>query len=159
MLRHSVREAAFSEEPRPGVSSDKYLVRIEASMRIDIDLYRAGNASSPRFDNVRDKDIVKWRDPQSDEIWVKGLSGGISTFSAPRPEQNWWWIRAGTVVPDGLTVTRDRTDKMTGITHYTIRPATDMKLSEFVEKMKRILGVTKLPLERALELGGRWINP
>ena len=32
----------------------KYLVRIEASMKIDVDLFRGGNANSPRFDNVRD---------------------------------------------------------------------------------------------------------
>ncbi len=38
---------------------EKYLKRIEASMRLDIDLYRGGNAGSPRFDNVRDRDIVK----------------------------------------------------------------------------------------------------
>lgn len=75
---------------------DKYLKRIEASMRLDIDLYRGGNAVSPRFDNVRDRDIVKFKKPSGDEM-VKGLSGGISTFTAPRAERNWWWLRAGTV--------------------------------------------------------------
>lgn len=62
---------------------DKYLKRIEASMRLDIDLYRGGNAASPRFDNVRDRDVVKLKNPAGEEI-VKGLSGGISTFTAPR---------------------------------------------------------------------------
>jgi hypothetical protein len=127
-------------------------------MRIDVDLYRAGNSTTARFDNVRDKDIVKWRDPETDDVWVKGMSGGISTFTAPKPEQNWWWIRSGTVVPERLTVTRDRTDKVTGITHYTIRPSEDMRLSSYVDKMKELLNVSKLPLERALELGGRWTN-
>jgi hypothetical protein len=37
----------------------KYLVRIQAAMKIDIDLYRGGNSTSPRLDHVRDKDVVK----------------------------------------------------------------------------------------------------
>src|SRR6185369_17788806 len=120
-------------------------------MSIDVDLYRSGNSTSPRFDNVRDKDIVKFRNATTGEVMAKNLSGGISTFTAPKPEQNWWWIRSGTVVPKGLTITRDRTDKTTGITHYTIRPAEDMRLVDFADAMKSLLNVTKLPLERALE--------
>jgi hypothetical protein len=49
------------------------------------------------------------------------VSGGISTFTAPKPENNWWWIKAGTVVPARLVITRDHTDPTTGVTHYTIR--------------------------------------
>ena len=137
---------------------DKYLVRIEASMRIDIDLYRSGNAASPRFDHVRDKDIVKFKDPSTGLTKVKGLSGGISTFTAPRPEGNWWWIKAGTVVPSSLVVTRDHTDPKTNITHYTIRPATDLLLTEYVAQMQKFLGVERLPLEQAIEHAGRWTN-
>lgn len=37
----------------------RYLVRIEAAMKIDVDLYRGGNSMSPRLDHVRDKDVVK----------------------------------------------------------------------------------------------------
>jgi hypothetical protein len=118
------------------VSNDKYLVRIEASMRIDVDLYRSGNATSPRFDNVRDKDVVKFKDSETGLIKVKGLSGGVSTFTAPKPENNWWWIKAGTVVPPKLVVTRDHTDPKTGVTHYTIRPANDMLLTEYITQMR-----------------------
>jgi hypothetical protein len=137
---------------------DKYLVRIEASMKIDVDLYRSGNASSPRFDNVRDKDIVKFKDPGTGLTKVKGMSGGISTFTAPRPENNWWWIRAGTVVPASLVVTRDHTDPKTNITHYTIRPASDILLTEYVAQMQKFLGIERVPIEQAIERGGRWIN-
>ena len=110
---------------------EQYLIRIEASMKIDVDLYRSGNASSPRFENVRDKDIVKFKDPGTGLSMVKGMSGGISTFTAPRPESNWWWIKAGTVVPGKLVVTRDHTEPKTQITHYTIRPASNMLLTEY----------------------------
>lgn len=125
-------------------------------MKIDIDLYRGGNSASPRFDNVRDRDVVKFRDPQTDRVMVKGMSGGISTFTAPKPETNWWWIPAGTVVPPKLVVTRDNTNPGTGITHYTIRPEQDMLLDEFIEQMRKFLNVTRLPIEVAIERGGRW---
>jgi hypothetical protein len=134
----------------------KYLVRIQAAMKIDIDLYRGGNSTSPRLDHVRDKDVVKYKDESTGLTKVKGLSGGISTFTAPKPEANWWWIKAGTPVPAKLVITRDTTDPKTGITHYTIRPESDMFLTEFVEQLKLFLNVEKLSIERAIELGGRW---
>jgi hypothetical protein len=140
------------------MSAEKYLVRIEASMKIDIDLYRSGNASSPRFDNVRDKDIVKFKDPKSGLTKVKGMSGGISTFTAPKPENNWWWIKAGTIVPASLVVTRDHMDPKTNITHYTIRPASDLLLADYVAQMQKFLGIERLPIARAIELSGRWAN-
>jgi len=87
---------------------------------------------------------------------VKGLSGGISTFTAPRAERNWWWLRAGTVVPKDLTVTQDTTDSRTGITHCTIRPSTDVPLSEYVARMAEFTVVTRLELEEAVEASGRW---
>jgi hypothetical protein len=48
------------------------------------------------------------------------------------------------------------TDPRTGITHYTIRPANDMPLDEYIDHMRKFLGVTRLPIEIALERGGRW---
>ena len=137
---------------------EHYLIRIEASMKIDVDLYRSGNSSSPRFENVRDKDIVKFKDQGTGLTMVKGMSGGISTFTAPKPESNWWWIKAGTVVPNKLTVTRDHTDPKTQITHYTIRPASSMLQTEYIEQMQKFLGIERLPIEAAVERGGRWIN-
>lgn len=127
-------------------------------MKIDLDLYRSGNATSPRFDHVRDKDVVKIKDQQTGLVKVKGMSGGISTFTSPRPEPNWWWIKAGSVVPHGLVITRDTTNPKTGITHYTIRPVEDMLLTVYTSHMCQLLGVTKLPIEEAILRGGRWIN-
>jgi len=138
------------------MADDKYRKRIEASMKLDIDLYRGGNSMSPRFNNVRDKDIAKFAHERTGETWVKGMSGGISTFTAPERETNWWWIRAGTVIPKGLVVTRDTTDKNTGITHYTIHPAEDMSLVDYVDLMQSMLKADKLTLEQAIEHRSRW---
>ena len=138
------------------MKENKYLIRIETSMKIDINLYRSGNSISPRLHNIRDKDVVKYKDPTTGLTKVKGMSGGISTFTAPKPDRNWYWIRAGTKVPPKLVVTRDRTDSITQITHYTIRPADDMLLTEFIAQMQKITNVSKLPIEKAIMLGGRW---
>lgn len=131
-------------------------------MRLDIDLYRGGNAKHPRFDNIRPKDIIKWKDKDTGEVWVKKESGGISTFDCPKPEKNWWWIRAGTVVPKGVVVTRDNTDSETGITHYTLRPDDDMEEKDYIMAMQTLVDVndpkSKLDLEKAIKLGGRWVN-
>ena len=135
---------------------DRYLVRIEASVRIDIELYRGGNATSPRLHNVRDRDIVKFKDAESGLVKVKGMSGGVSTFTDPKPEANWWCIKAGTLVPPKLVITRDTTDPKTSITHYTIRPQSDMLLTEFIAQLQKFVGVEKLPIERAIALSGRW---
>lgn len=140
------------------MQDDKYLVRIEASMKIDVDLYRSGNSSSPRFDNVRDKDVVKFKDPATGLTRVKALSGGVSTFTSPKPENNWWWIKAGTVVPPHLVVTRDHTDPKTRVTHYTIRPATDQFLTDYITQLQNFLGVERIPLQQAIEHAGRWTN-
>jgi hypothetical protein len=140
------------------MEDERYLLRIEASMAIDVDLYRGGNSKTPRFDNVRDKDIVKYKDPGSGLTMVKGMSGGISTFTCPKPEKNWHWIKAGTVVPSNLAITRDRSDSNTQITHYTIRPSQDMLLSDYIDQMQKIAGIEKLTLEQAIALAERWVS-
>lgn len=44
------------------------------------------------------------------------------------------------------------------ITHYTIRSASDILLTEYVAQMQKFLGIERLPIEQAIERGGRWIN-
>jgi hypothetical protein len=41
------------------------------------------------------------------------MSGGISTFTCPKPEKNWHWIKSGKVVPAKLTITGDKSDAKT----------------------------------------------
>jgi hypothetical protein len=45
-----------------------------------VDLYRMGNATSPRMDKVRDQDVENYE--KNGEIWIVEGSGGISTFAA-----------------------------------------------------------------------------
>lgn len=54
-----------------------------------IELFRAGNATSPRMDHVRSKDIGMFVDARGVD-WVSSGTGGISTFAAPGPSDSKW---------------------------------------------------------------------
>jgi hypothetical protein len=76
-----------------------------------IALYRSGNATEPRLNQVRippkegtiDIEIYEKEVNGKKIIYVDSTSGGISTFDAPLPSQNkkvrWWKIPAGTLIP------------------------------------------------------------
>jgi hypothetical protein len=121
-----------------------------------IALYRSGNATGPRLNQVRippkegtiDIEIYEKEVNGEKMIYVDSTSGGISTFDAPLPSQNkkvrWWKIPAGTIIPHGLIITKDHSIESINITHYTIRPLNDMPLTEY-KKLLRILAQKALP--------------
>jgi hypothetical protein len=61
-----------------------------------VDLYRMGNATSPRMDKVRDQDVESYE--KNGEIWVVEGSGGISTFAAQGLGKNWWKLDRGCTI-------------------------------------------------------------
>ncbi len=102
-----------------------------------VDLYRRGNANSPRMDNVRQgKDIATYK--RDGKTWVKetleaGLEpGGISTFSVQGKGKNWWKIDAGTEIHQDLELINDRGN------HWLWKPCQTMPL----EKYKKALQVS-----------------
>ena len=121
-----------------------------------VDLFRSGNATEQNLDKVRipprngSVDIEIYEQQINGEIitYVDSTSGGISTFDAPLPSQNkkarWWKIPSGTIIPDGLVITKDHTIKPLDITHYTIQPFNDMPLTEY-KRLLRILAQSALP--------------
>ena len=77
-----------------------------------ITLYRQGNATSPRMDNVRaNKDVAIFE--ESGVIWVLASSsdgrspGGISTFANSGIGKNWWRLDAGSEIPNELKLIND----------------------------------------------------
>ncbi|MEJ6481587.1 hypothetical protein N0Y54_09645 [Nostoc punctiforme UO1] len=62
-----------------------------------IDLYRMGNATSSRIDNIRLKDIETYE--EDGDILVVAGSGGISTFAVQGAGKNWWKLDRGTDIP------------------------------------------------------------
>jgi photosystem II stability/assembly factor-like uncharacterized protein len=88
-----------------------------------IDLYRMGNSTSPRMDNVRPQDVESYK--KNDEIWVVGRSGGISTFASQGAGKNWWKLDRGTTIPDALYLVNDYGNHWSWESGYT------MKLDEY----------------------------
>lgn len=104
-------------------------MRLEELFLAPEDLYRLGNVTSPRLDNIRrPKDI--------DTMEVNGIlmvisnGKGVSLFTKERleatPMSGWvWMIAKGTHVPAGLKLVNDRPG------HYSICPTANMPLDEF----------------------------
>ncbi|MBI3563074.1 MAG: hypothetical protein HY080_15295 [Gammaproteobacteria bacterium] len=100
-----------------------------------------GVKNSPRLDKVR----VPPRPPgatteiqiftRNRRAWVKAGTGGISLFDGKNPRldgTHWWYIPANSQIPTGLKITKNHTDRITGLTHYRIEPVFDLPLDHFV---------------------------
>jgi hypothetical protein len=88
-----------------------------------VDLYRMGNATSPRMDKVRDQDVESYE--KNGEIWVVEGSGGISTFAAQGLGKNWWKLDRGCSIPDELCLVNDYGN------HWAWEPGYTMKLDDY----------------------------
>lgn len=102
-----------------------------------VELYRRGNANSPRMDNVRlDKDIATYE--QGGKTWVKETAlerlapGGISTFSVQGQGKNWWKINAGVEIPQDLELVNDRGN------HWLWKPSLTMPLEKYKQALQTI---------------------
>jgi hypothetical protein len=89
------------------------------------DLFRNGNAGSPRMDNVRPKDI-----PVDDQGFVNPKTGGVSTFESPTADKNWWKFPRTASPPGGLNVENDRPR------HWAWEPAHRMKLEDYKDILR-----------------------
>ncbi len=101
-----------------------------------VDLYRRGNANSPRMDNIRlGKDIATYE--RDGKTWVKEtlrglIPGGISTFSIQGKGKNWWRIDAGTDIPQDLELINDRGN------HWLWKPRQTMLLEKYKHALQII---------------------
>ena len=102
-----------------------------------ITLYRQGNATSPRMDNVRaNKDVAIFE--ESGVLWVlanlsDGRSpSGISTFANPGIGKNWWRLDAGCDLPIELKLLNDRDN------HWLWQPSQIMTIDRYQSALKMI---------------------
>lgn len=104
---------------------------------LTVDLYRGGNASTPRMDNVRVNDVTIYQGKDGTE-WVKSIKSpanqaqGISTFSVSQKIKNEWKIAKNESYPSGLVVIRTHGN------HYVWAPAYDMPKTEYVKLLKSV---------------------
>lgn len=92
-------------------------------------LYREGNASSPRIDNLR-----PGREISGDGQQVCPNEKGPSLFESIKKPGKWWKLPANTTLPDGLQFRNDIGD------HWMIEPSGSMSVSEYKELLKSIQG-------------------
>lgn len=96
-----------------------------------VDLYRSGNTTSPRMDNVRVQDITQIT--VANVVYVKSASGGISTSTtATGVSPTVWKIPKGTSFPDTIKLNNDSPG------HYAWEPASQMKLADFTSLMSAL---------------------
>jgi hypothetical protein len=103
--------------------------------RTPIDLYRAGNMTSPRLDQVRIGIDLPVRQLNG-QAWVDPGRGGMSTFAAPSPfvrAKHWWRLPAGSEYDGALLfVWNDHGD------HWSWEPAYTMLLSSYVAALAAV---------------------
>lgn len=91
---------------------------------VAVDLYRSGNANSPRMDNVRDHDVT------IDNGVVKANTGGISTNSNQGALQGKVWrFPKDTNPPDNIGIVNDHG------THYAWQSTEDVTKDVFKQRL------------------------
>jgi hypothetical protein len=106
-------------------------------LKTPISLYRQGNATSPRMDNVRpNKDIATFE--ENGAIFVMttlpdGTSpGGISTFATIGQGKNWWKLEQDTDIAAELKLVNDRGN------HWLWQPQEIMLLENYKTALRQI---------------------
>lgn len=90
-----------------------------------VDLWRRGNATSPRLDNIRSQDVDTEKRGNIEFVLANGK--GISCFDSRDSGTNWWKLPAGSLVVAGLTLINDNNPPG----HWVFAPAQDMPLDEY----------------------------
>ena len=124
---------------------------------LDEDLYRLGNATSPKLAQVRvSKDVDTYE--QNGIVMVRSNGGGVSLITEERLQRErarytgsyLWKLPAGFPLPPGLVLFPDTRDLRPGQEpdHYLLGPQSDMPVSEYVALLSKLA----LQLERVQKL-------
>lgn len=116
----------------------------------DVDIFRAGKEDDARMTKLRyeeddrpppkTNDIVTYM--AGNILKVKAGTGGISLYDGVDHNRRmgrtdrWWCIPKGAEMPKDIVIAKDARPGSSGLTHYSVEPAVDMPLSEFVSKLK-----------------------
>ncbi|KHD06899.1 hypothetical protein PN36_03480 [Candidatus Thiomargarita nelsonii] len=101
-----------------------------------LDLYRFGNAKSPRLDHIRPLKDARL-DDRNGVKYIIADGNGISVFSTFDPKKkNTWKIPKGTPLPEGITLVEDK--RLGHENHYMLAPTITMRLSTFLDLLDQI---------------------
>jgi hypothetical protein len=101
----------------------------------EVDLFRAGNAGSPRLDHVRSRDVTTYE--RHGKLWVRANDQGVSVFTWEEILQKemigWIWrLPAGRQLPIGLKLFNDHGG------HYVVAPNHDMTVDDYLARLRRL---------------------
>ncbi len=116
----------------------------------DVEIFRAGKEDDTRMTKLRyeedDRPPPKANDIATYRVGsilkVKAGTGGISLYDGIDRNRRmgrtdrWWCIPKGAKLPENILIAKDAEPGASGLTHYSIEPAVDMPLSDFVAKLK-----------------------
>lgn len=101
------------------------------------------NSRTKRLEDKKN-DIVTYKTPDKDGLFVLAKSGGISLFDgisskvSLRNKDCWWIVTKDARLDEGLVIAKDIFKDAEGNTHYSIEPDRDMLLSEYLEKLEKL---------------------
>jgi hypothetical protein len=112
-----------------------------------VTIYRNGNTTTPRLDNVRPIDVETY-DLHGVE-WVRARVRGISCFDATAGihGKNWWDLPANSAIEPGLHLANDNDPPG----HWAFQPDVDMTLAAFTQALR--------DQGRTVGHGGQWSGP
>ena len=112
---------------------------------LDEDLYRIGNATTPKLHNVRLDDVTLYE--RNGIVMVTANGFGISLITEERLKRTAshltgyvWKLPANMPMPPGLALSADRRTLKPGEIpdHYFLCPVSDMPLSEYVALLSKL---------------------
>jgi hypothetical protein len=127
--------SSSSSSPTPSASSSSNIVTENLFTSVPVNLFRGGNAGSPKLDHLRDKDIETVEEDVLGKktIFVLPKTGGISTFdNDAKMKGKVWKIPSGTKLPATIMVVKDKYNSGMRATHYSISPAYKMTLEAYI---------------------------
>src|SRR4051812_16097361 len=101
-------------------------------MPTPVTLYRNGNTTTPRLDNVRPVDVETY--DVNGVTWVRARVRGISCFDATAGNavvngKNWWTLPTKSTSEPGLYLLNDNNPPG----HWAVQPDVDMTLAAFTQ--------------------------
>lgn len=109
---------------------------IEEANFILLDLYRFGNASSPRLDGIRPfKDVMVMKQNGIEMVVANGNGVSLSSVFDPK-KRNTWKLSKSTPIPMGLRLVKDlrpgRSD------HFMIAPNASMPFTKYIGLLQEL---------------------
>jgi DNA-binding beta-propeller fold protein YncE len=109
---------------------------IQDATFILLDLYRFGNASTPRLDNVRSfKDVTVVNRGGIEIVVANGNGVSLSSTFDPQ-KRNTWVLSKNTPIPFGLSLVRDL--RVGRGDHFMVAPTSNMPFAKYIGLLQEL---------------------